>query len=277
MDQLTRRSAGKRSYTLTVRKRGRYIRARPMTGRPDDLAIDATVRAAASYQQQRRAESSGTAPGDGAGHKPAFVVKRHDFQRKVRIRRAANLVLFLVDASWSMVSAQRIEAAKGAVLSLLRDAYRRRDQVGLITFRGQEAQVVLPPTSSVELAQRVLKDVAVGGKTPLSAALLAADRICVLARRRNPEVMPLIILLTDGVANVSVTGMPPQEEAYHVAALLRQRSVRAVVIDMAHPFATAGLAEQLAVALGGPCYTLPQLEVKTLVQTIRALSALGGR
>lgn len=242
-----------------------------MTGRPDDLAIDATVRAAAGFQQQRRAKSGTTASGEPAGRKPAFVVKRHDFQRKVRIRRAANLVLFLVDASWSMVSAQRIEAAKGAVLSLLRDAYRRRDQVGLIAFRGQEAEVVLPPTSSVELAQRVLRDVPVGGKTPLSAALLAADRICVLARRRNPEVMPLIILLTDGVANVSVTGMPPQEEAYHVADLLRRRDVRSVVIDMALPFTATGCAEQLAAALGGPCFTLPQLEIRALVRTIRAL------
>ncbi len=258
---MTRSSAGKRSTTLTDRKRGRYIRARPMVGRPDDLAFDATIRTAAPFQRRRADER--------ATRKVAFVVKRQDLQKKVRVRRAANLVLFVVDASWSMAAAERIEATKGAVLSLLHDAYQRRDQVGLIVFQRDEARIVLPPTSSVELAQGALRDIPVGGKTPLSAGLLAAYRVCTLAVRRSPEVKPLIIILTDGAGNVSVTGMPPQEEAMRMANMIHDEHLRTIVINMEHPAFDRGLAQQLAVAVGGPCYTLPELKAEALVKTVR--------
>lgn len=232
-----------------------------MTGRPDDLAFDATLRTAAPFQRRRAEER--------AQRKLAFVVKRQDMQRKVRVRRAANLVLFVVDASWSMAAAERIEATKGAVLSLLHDAYQRRDQVGLIVFQREEARIVLPPTSSVELAQSALRDIPVGGKTPLSAGLLAAYRVCTMAVRRSPEVRPLIIILTDGAGNVSVTGMPPQEEAMRMANMIHDSHFRTVVINMEHPAFDRGLAQQLADAIGGPCYTLPELKADALVRTVR--------
>jgi magnesium chelatase subunit D len=232
-----------------------------MQGRPEDLAFDATLRTAAPFQLRRRAERE--------DRKLAFLVKRQDLQRKVRVRRAANLVLFVVDASWSMAAAERMEATKGAIISLLHDAYQRRDQVGLVVFQREEARVVLPPTSSVELAQRALRDIPVGGKTPLSAGLLAAYRICTAAQRRNPEVMPLIIILTDGAGNVSVTGMPPAEEAARLADMIHQNHFRTVVINMEHPAFDRGLAQLLANALGGPCYTLPELKAEALLQTVR--------
>ncbi len=269
LDKLTRQAAGKRSSTLTDRKRGRYIRARPMQGRPDDLAFDATIRTAAPFQRRRANER--------AGRKVAFVIQRQDFQKKVRVRRAANLVLFVVDASWSMAAAERIEATKGAVLSLLHDAYQRRDQVGLIVFQREEARIVLPPTSSVELAQRALKDIPVGGKTPLSAGLLAAYRVCTMAQRRSPEIKPLVIILTDGAGNVSVTGMPPQEEALRMADMIHESHFRTLVINMEHPAFDRGLAQQLAAAVGGPCLTLPELKADALVRTVRQeLSAKPG-
>lgn len=261
LDKLTRRSAGKRSVTLTQRKRGRYIRSRPMEGRPEDLAFDATIRTAAPYQRRRRAER--------ADRKVAFIVKRQDMQKKVRVRRASNLVLFVVDASWSMAAAERMEATKGAIISLLHDAYQRRDQVGLVVFQREEARVVLPPTSSVELAQRALRDIPVGGKTPLSAGLLTAYRVCLLAQRRDPETKPLIIILTDGAGNVSVTGMPPQEEAGRMARMIHDSHMRTIVINMEHPAFDRGLAHQLALALGGPCYALPELKADTLVKTVK--------
>ncbi len=240
-----------------------------MEGRPDDLAFDATIRSAAPFQRRRADER--------AGRKVAFVVKRQDLQKKVRVRRAANLVLFVVDASWSMAAAERIEATKGAVLSLLHDAYQRRDQVGLIVFQREEARIVLPPTSSVELAQRALKDIPVGGKTPLSAGLLAAYRVCTMALRRSPEIKPLIIILTDGAGNVSVTGMPPQEEAMRMAGMIHDSHFRTLVINMEHPAFDRGLAQQLAVAVGGPCLTLPELKADALVRTVRQeLSAKPG-
>ncbi len=262
LDKLTRKAAGKRSVTLTQRKRGRYIRARPIEGRPEDLAFDATIRTAAPFQRRRQAER--------AERKVAFVVKRHDFQKKVRVRRAANLVLFVVDASWSMAAAERMEATKGAIISLLHDAYQRRDQVGLVVFQREEARVVLPPTASVELAQRALQDIPVGGKTPLSAGLLTAYRVCMLAQRRDPETKPLIIILTDGAGNVSVTGMPPQEEAARMARMIHDSHLRTIVVNMEHPAFDRGLAQQLAVALGGPCYTLPELKAEALVKTVKS-------
>jgi magnesium chelatase subunit D len=261
LDKLTRKSAGKRSVTLTRRKRGRYVRAKPMQGRPEDLAFDATIRTAAPFQRRRLTER--------AERKVAFVVKRHDLQKKVRVRRAANLVLFVVDASWSMAAAERMEATKGAIISLLHDAYQRRDQVGLVVFQREEARVVLPPTSSVELAQRALRDIPVGGKTPLSAGLLSAYRVCTLAQRRDPETKPLIIILTDGAGNVSVTGLPPQEEAGRMARMIHDSHLRAIVVNMEHPAFDRGLALQLANALGGPCYALPELKADALVKTVK--------
>ncbi len=254
--------------TLTERKRGRYIRARPMEGRPEDVAFDATLRTAAPFQRRRTAER--------AERRLAFVVKSQDLQRKVRVRRAANLVLFVVDASWSMAAAERMEATKGAILSLLHDAYRRRDQVGLIVFQREEARVVLAPTSSVELAQYALRDIPVGGKTPLSAGLLAAYRTCVLAQRRDAETVPLIIILTDGAGNVSMTGLPPQVEMARMAGMIHDSHYRTIVVNMEHPAFDRGLAAELANLLGGPCYSLPDLKAEALVQTVKGELQLTG-
>ena len=136
--------------------------------------------------------------------------------RKVRVRRAANLVLFLVDASWSMAVAERMAATKGAILSLLTDAYQRRDRVGLIVFQKDRATLVMPPTTSVYLAQRALADIPVGGKTPLSAGLFMAQEVLKREKILHPDVMPLLIVLTDGAGNVSMGHLSPQEEAQTV-------------------------------------------------------------
>lgn len=257
LDRWTRHTAGKRSFTRTERKRGRYIRSRPAEGKLDDIAFDATFRQAAPYQLRRH---SGEV---------AFAITSYDLQRKIRIRRAANLILFVVDASWSMAASERMVATKGAIMSLLVDAYQRRDRVGLVIFQKEEARLVLPPTSSVELAQKALKDIPVGGKTPLSGGLLLAYRVLKREMRLHPEVMPLMILLTDGAGNVSMTDMPAYEEAIKVAELIRQSNVRSVVINMEHVPFDRGLAQGLADALGGPCYTLRELKAQELYRTVR--------
>ncbi len=272
LDKLTRKQAGRRSSTRTERRRGRYVRSRPADGLRDDIAFDATLRQAAPHQLER-SQRNGNDGNDGNGD-VALHVTKEDLQRKVRIRRTANLVLFVVDASWSMAAAERMEATKGAILSLLLDAYQRRDQVGLVVFQKNQARVALPPTSSVELAKRMLAEIPVGGKTPLSGGLLLAYRVCTAARRRDPEVRPLVILLTDGAGNVSLTGLPAQEEALRMADLIRQSGFRSVVVDMEHPAFDRGLSRELAEALGGPCYTLPELQAETLLHTVRG--ELGG-
>jgi magnesium chelatase subunit D len=258
LDRLTRSGGGRRSQTRTDRKRGRYIRARPSPDDPSDLAFDATLRAAAPHQN-KRAEENG----------PSLVLRSDDYRRKVRVTRAANLVLFVVDASWSMAVAERMEATKGAVLSLLTDAYQRRDRVGLVVFQKNDALVVLPPTNSVELAQRALADIPVGGKTPLSAGLQTAYAVITREVRQHPDLMPLMVLLTDGAGNVSTTNRPPQEEAYLVAEMFPQAHIRSVVINMENKAFDQGLAQALASHLDAPCYTLAELRAEALLQTVR--------
>jgi magnesium chelatase subunit D len=256
---MTRRHGGRRSRTHTDRKRGRYIMARPAMGKTNDLAFDATLRAAAPFQKRRTEQRK----------RVAFAIQSSDFQRKVRVKRAANLVLFVVDASWSMAVAERMAATKGAILSLLTDAYQRRDRVGLVVFQKDRATLILPPTNSTQLAQRALSDIPVGGKTPLAAGLFLAHEVIKRERILHSDVMPLIILLTDGAGNVSMTNMPPQEEAHRLAEGIAEDDIRCVVINMEHVAFDQGLAQNLAEHLDAPCYTLNELKAETLYQAVR--------
>lgn len=260
LDKMTRERSGKRSYTRTERKRGRYIKSRPAGDKPQDIAFDATMRAAAPYQLQRKLEGVSDL---------ALQLRMSDLQRKIRVRRTGNLILFVVDASWSMAASERMEATKGAIFSLLVDAYQRRDQVGLVVFQRDQARVVLSPTNSVDLAQKALTDLPVGGKTPLSSGLFVSWQVLEQAIRRDPEIEPLMILLTDGAGNVSMTGMPAQEEAMRIADLYAQAKLRTIVVNMEHAAFDRGLATKLADALGGVCYNLPDLRADTLVSTVK--------
>lgn len=262
LDKMMRKNAGRRSRTYSDRKRGRYIMARPSAGRkPYDLAFDATVRAAAPYQRKRADIRQ--------QRKVAFAVQPSDYHQKVRVRRAANLVLFLVDASWSMAVAERMAATKGAILSLLNDAYQRRDRVGLITFQKDRALLILPPTNSVLLAERALQDIPVGGKTPLSAGLMMAYEVLRREKILHSDVLPLLIILTDGAGNVSIGHLPPQEEAHQIAERIAEEDIHSVVINMEHVAFDQGLAEELAVHLHSPCYTLTDLKAENLYAAVR--------
>ncbi|HNT25157.1 MAG TPA: VWA domain-containing protein [Anaerolineales bacterium] len=175
----------------------------------------------------------------------------------------------MVDASWSMAVAERMSATKGAILSLLTDAYQRRDRVGLVVFQKDRATLVLPPTNSVMLAQRALTDIPVGGKTPLSAGLHMTHQVLGRERILHPDVQPLVILLTDGAGNVSMTAMPPQDEAHRLAEQIASENTRCVVINMEHAAFDQGLAQALAEHLKAPCYTLHELKAETLYQTVK--------
>lgn len=259
LDRLSRKKTGRRSRSHTERKRGRYIRARPAKGKATDLAFDATLRAAAPYQRHR----------DEQRKRVAFAIQPDDFQRKVRVKRTANLVLFVVDASWSMAVAERMAATKGAILSLLTDAYQRRDRVGLIVFQKDRATMVLPPTNSIQLARRALADIPVGGKTPLSAGLLLTHETIQREKIFHPDVLPLVILLTDGAGNVSLGGLPPQEEAHRIAQEIADAEIKSIVINMEHAAFDQGLAQSLAEHLKAPCYTLSELKAENLYQAVR--------
>ena len=273
LDKMTRNSAGKRSTTRTKRKRGRYIKSQPMNGRPEDLAFDATLRAASLHQLRRRAErdaDTAAAPTDTpAAKQMAFLVHKTDMRKKVRVRRAANLIMFAVDASWSMAVAERMMATKGAIMSLLTDAYQRRDRVGLVVFQKSTATLVLPPTSSVDLAQRALRDIPVGGKTPLSAGLTLSFHVIMREKRLHPEVMPLLIVLTDGAGNVSMSNLPPQIEAHRIANQVRDEHIRSVVINMEHVAFDQGLARKLAENMDARCLSLRELHAEALYEAVK--------
>ncbi|MBN1262335.1 MAG: VWA domain-containing protein [Anaerolineae bacterium] len=262
MDRLERATSGRRSRTVTTLKRGRYVRARPSPRDLSDLALDATFRAAAPYQRSRREDRP-----DG----PALQLRSQDYQRKVRVRRAANLVLFVVDASWSMAVEERMKATKGAILSLLTDVYQRRDRVGMIVFNKDRAVVALPPTNSVDLAQRRLANLPVGGKTPLSAGLWLAGETVRQEQLRHPELAPLLVILTDGAGNVSMGGdLPPQQEAYIIAEQLQEAEIASVVINMEDVKFDQGLAQALADHLGGVCYNIASLQADALVEMVHS-------
>jgi len=262
-DRMARRATGKRSRTKVSRNSGRYIASRPAK-RITDIAIDATLREAAIYQRERRAEQ---AP---ATRSNRVILRRADLRQKVRVRKTRNAVCFVVDASWSMAAEERMRSTKSAVLSLLRDAYQRRDQVGLVSFQRDYATLLLPLTNSIELAQKYLQTMPTGGKTPLSRGLMLGYEVLERARKRDPEVIPLMVLLTDGQANVAMGDLPPQAESYALADFVATQSIRSVVIDTEHPIFERGLARQLAQHLKGHYHRLDDLPEGGLAELVRS-------
>jgi magnesium chelatase subunit D len=216
---------------------------------PEDLALTATVRAAAPHQRARGRVGSG------------LVLRREDLRENVREGREGNLVLFVVDASGSMAARKRMSAVKGAVLSLLAEAYQRRDKVVLVSFRCEGAQVLLPPTSSVELAASRLEELPTGGRTPLAAGLEKAAEIIRRERLREKERRPLLVLLTDGR---TTTG----PDARGAAAGLRRLGAASVVVDTEEGYARLGMAGALADAMGARCLRLKELRADTLVELV---------
>ncbi|MBP1820753.1 magnesium chelatase subunit D family protein [Mycobacterium sp. OAE908] len=189
-----------------------------------------------------------------------------DVRRAIREGREGNLVIFVVDASGSMAARDRMSAVGGATLSLLRDAYQRRDKVAVITFRQQDAQVLLPPTSSVHIASRRLARFDTGGKTPLAQGLLAARDVVVREKARDRARRSLVVVLTDGRA----TGGPdPLGRARTAARLLVAEGAAAVVVDCETSYVRLGLAEQLAGHLGAPAVRLAQLRADALTDVVR--------
>jgi magnesium chelatase subunit D len=238
---------GRRSRV--VGDHGRPVGDREAGEVPEDLALTATVRAAAPHQRAR----------DRVG--PGLVLRREDLRENVREGREGNLFLFVVDASGSMAARKRMSAVKGAVLSLLADAYQRRDKVVLVSFRGGGARVLLPPSSSVELAASRLEELPTGGRTPLAAGLAKAAEIIRRERLREKERRPLLVLLTDGRAT---TGPDPRG----AAAGLRRLGVASVVVDTEEGYARLGMPRALAEAMGTRCVRLEELRADSLVELV---------
>ncbi|OJZ63737.1 hypothetical protein BRW65_29645 [Mycobacterium paraffinicum] len=189
-----------------------------------------------------------------------------DVRRAIREGREGNLVIFVVDASGSMAARDRMAAVSGATLSLLRDAYQRRDKVAVITFRQHEARLLLPPTSSAHIAGRRLARFDTGGKTPLAEGLLAARELIVREKARDRARRPLVVVLTDGRATA---GPDPLGRARSAAGRLVAEGAAAVVVDCETSYVRLGLAEQLARHLGAPAVRLEQLHADSLTRAVR--------
>ncbi len=281
-DNRARPTSGRRARTVSGSPSGRYIGAETPQEKASDLALDATLRAAAPHQQQRRSDLP---DGQDAGTSPAFLIEPWDVRDKVRETKTGSLILFVVDASGSMGAQRRMVAVKGAILSLLLDAYQRRDRVGLIAFRGTSAQVLLPPTSSVDLAHTLLREMPTGGRTPLSRGLLLAMEVIETEKQKDRNVLPLLVVLSDGRANVamgsgdsatSVNSGPsegrtslPIAEARAIAAAIKEQKVSSVVVDTETDFLRLGLAEPIAEAMGAPCIKLEELHSDSLADAVR--------
>jgi magnesium chelatase subunit D len=229
-----RKQGGKRSASQTPDRRGRYVRAQPRA-KVNDLAIDATVRAAAPMQKER-----GRQPGE------RLLLERNDLRQKVRERKVGNLIVFVVDASASMDAEQRMAATKGAILSLLQDAYVRRDRVAVVIFKNRTAEVVLRPTSSVSLARRRLEKLSVGGTTPLTHGLMAGYKVVKTELLRDPTIRPLLVLISDGRGNISMFKEEPLVEAQKVAAMIEAEEIDALVIDSARDYSHLPSVQHLA-------------------------------
>jgi len=257
---------------------GRTVGARVPQDRPFALHLPATVRAAAVRGPHATPPAPAPASQASQAPRPMIVnssgqiepktVHDHEIARRAPARRVTlapadlreamregregNLVLFAVDASGSMAARQRMRAVKGAVLSLLLDAYQRRDKVGLITFRGAGAELALPPTSSVEAAARRLTSMATGGRTPLAAGLAKAARVLAAERLRDPRRRALLVVVTDGRATSG-----SDADLTRAAAMLA--GVASVVVDCEASILRLGLAERLAVLLGANLFRLDEL------------------
>ncbi len=256
----------KRKSIKDVGHEGRYISSRRMAEINTDIAIDATVRAAAPYQRLRRRNTG----------EDRLIIERDDLMEKVRDRRTSCMYLFMIDNSGSLVVRSRMRAVKAAVLSMLDDHYVRKDSVGLMTFNEDSIGMVQTPTRSVGCVNGILKDIPVGNKTPLSEALVYVDNYLQSYERKHPNDLCYVILITDGKANIPlVEGNDPKEEAWAIASRIRLDRSTFVVIDSATNPDSTSPAIKLAKSLNAPYYRLDSLRSTKEIQGVSVVGSQG--
>ena len=276
VDRQYRKGSGRRLMTKTKDTRGRMIRAYQDEQALEDLALVDTLRAAAPYQRLRAAtkmeQEKLSTQSQQLEHQSSkglsIVVKPQDYRRKAREKRVGAYQLFVVDASGSMAARHRMEATKAAILSLLRDSYIHRDSVGLIAFRKESAEVLLPFTRSVERAERLLASMPTGGKTPLAHGLRMAYTMCDRLLRAHREERIQIICITDGRAT-SGNSEDPVAESKQWARILGTLPVDCIVIDTETGFIKLGLAKELCKLMNGSYYAMDTISADRILRVSR--------
>lgn len=256
-DNKKRNGTGKRCKTKSGSLQGKYVKSIIPKGKIIDFAFDATLRAAAPYQ--RKSDINGL----------KIKIRKEDIRVKVRERRTGTSILFVVDSSGSMGVKKRMEAVKGAIMSLLKDAYEKRDRVGLVAFRKDCAEELLPITRSIDLAQKKLEKLTTGGKTPLAAGIERAYNIIKKELKKDEKVVPLILFLSDGKTNYSISGKDPIKESLELAQKIKKENIRTIVIDTEEGFIKLEMAKTLSEALGAEYYKLENLKSEDMLKLIK--------
>lgn len=276
VDRQYRKGSGRRLMTKTKDTRGRMIRAYQDEHALEDLALVDTLRAAAPYQrlraatktEQEKLSTQSQQLKHQGGKGLSLVIKPQDYRRKAREKRIGAYQLFVVDASGSMAARHRMEATKAAILSLLRDSYIHRDSVGLIAFRKESAEVLLPFTRSVERAERLLASMPTGGKTPLAHGLRMAYTLCDRLLRAHRAERIQIICITDGRAT-SGDSEDPVAKSKQWARILGTLPVDCIVIDTETGFIKLGLAKELCKLMNGSYYAMDTITADRILRVSR--------
>ncbi|MCL2136203.1 MAG: VWA domain-containing protein [Coriobacteriia bacterium] len=253
-----KRGSGRRNVVRSGTNQGRYVKYR-LAGeeRVNDLAFDATIRAAAAYQLVRDKGSR------------AIAIEHDDLRVKVREKRTGNCILFVVDASASMGANRRMTEVKAAIISMLNVSYQKRDKVGLIAFRKNEAESLLSITRSVDLAQKNLEALPTGGKTPLAKGLDLAYEVIMGLKRKDPDALPTLVLVTDGRASGSrMPGSNPFQDALKSAARIGNQNINTIVLDTENDFIRFHLCSELNEKLNGTLITMEELKADGIVEAI---------
>lgn len=252
------RGSGRRNLVISNNRQGRYVRYRQAgEEKVTDLAFDATVRAAAPFQKLRE-----------KGNR-MIAIERNDLRVKIREKRTGGCILFVVDASASMGANKRMKEVKSAILSLLNVSYQKRDKVGLIAFRRDGAQLLLGVTRSVELAQKKLEQLPTGGKTPLAKGLDLAYEVVMGMKMKDPDVLPTVVLVSDGRASgKKQLGSNPFDEALKAAERIGNQQIHTIILDTENDFIKFHLCDKLNEKLHGTLLTMEELKADGIIEAV---------
>ena len=242
--------SGRRAEVLTKGKRGRYVRSRLPDGEVTDIAVAPTIRAAALHAENGK-----------------IRVKKSDYREKVRRRRIATLINIVMDTSGSMDEMDKVDITRSVIVALLKDAYQRRDKVSLVTYSGRKGELILPFTSSVELAKRYLETIPFGGTTPLASGILIGLHALHNEIKKDPSTIPIMVLVTDGKSNVPLeVGGNIRRELSTVLHHVISEGIHVLVVDMSSH--GSKLASEIAEEVNGRYYQPERLNKETLYKAI---------